>query len=239
MDSDNHIIPITLRPGQYYPYESDPDQEAREGKVQQTFESGYAESYKTYSGETKYRRSQKTTLLYTENHYVVQDWSGSIEINRTEFGSRQASVRLRNTSTSQDAQLYQLAIRADAYYRTADCSVTCGSGNNEFTYESEYIYSSTVAENLAKLLSRFFINTSFKISGEITRSLPVGSYVKVDTGDSGFMCNCLVLACSYDEYEEKYSVLLVSYGDVSVDITRSQYQSSVGDSNYNIIDSLI
>lgn len=239
LDSESHIIPITLRPGQYYPYESDPVQEAREGKVQQTFESGYAESYTTYSGETKYRRSQKTTLLYTENHYVVQDWAGSIVIDRTEFGSRQASVRLRNTSATQDAQLYQLAIRADAYYRTADCSVACGTGSNEFTYESEYIYSSSVAENLARLLSRFFINTSFKISGAISRSLPVGSYVKVDTGDSGFICNCLVLACSYDEYEQKYSVSLVSYGDVSVDITRSQYQSSVGDSNYQIIDSLI
>lgn len=239
LDSESHITPITIRPGQYYPYESDPVQEAREGKVQQTFESGYAESYKTYSGETKYRRSQKTTLLYSENHYVVQDWSGSIEINRTEFGSRQAAVRLRNTSPDQDAQLYQLAIRADAFYRASDCSVICGTGSNEFTYESEYIYSSTVAEDLAKLLSRFFINTNFKISGETTRNLQVGSYVKVDTGASGLMCNCLVLACSYDECEEKYSVTLVSYGDISVDITRTQYQSSVGDSNHHIIDSLI
>ena len=239
LDSDQHITPITLRPGQYYPYESAPEQEAREGKIQQTFESGYAESYTTYAGETKYRRSQKTTLLYTENHYVVEDWEGAIEIDRTEFGSRKAAVRLLNTSRTTDASLYQFSIRADAYYRTSDSTITYGTGNSEFSYESEYIYDVTSAENLGALLSRFFINTSFKIKGKISSELPVGSYVSVNIGTSGFSCNCFVLSCSYNAVEEKYSVSLVSYGDVSVDVAKLHFQSSVGDSNYQILDSII
>ena len=105
LDEENHVIPITVRPGQYYPYESDPVQEDREGKVYQSFETGFAESYKTYSGETRYRRTTKTSLVYTENHAVVQDWIGDIVINRTEFGARTSAVRLLNNGRSEERRV--------------------------------------------------------------------------------------------------------------------------------------
>jgi hypothetical protein len=53
LGEDNKIVPITIRPGQYYPYESEPIQEEREGHVYQEFSEGYAESYQAYNGETK------------------------------------------------------------------------------------------------------------------------------------------------------------------------------------------
>lgn len=237
LDAEHHVIPIILRPNQYFPYDSDPVQEKREGQVFQTFQEGYAEAYTLYSGQQKFRRSAKTTLLYTENHRVVQDWKGSIVIDRTEFGARKASVRLLNTGGT-DAKLFQLAIRADAYYRASESFVKCGKGSKEYLYEAEYIYNAAWATFLANFLSRFFSNSTFKITAQTAKPLTPGTYHLVDTGVSGFKADCIVLSCEYNPEDEKYSVELLTFGKASVDISRFKESSSVGDSTKSRIDQI-
>lgn len=233
LGEDNKVVPITIRPGQYYPYESDPAQEAREGQVYQEFAEGYAESYQAYNGETKYRRSQKTSLLYTENQRIVQDWEGSIVVDRTDFQARRASVRLRNTGT-QDANLMQLAIRADAWYREPTSYVTAGSGN-EYIYEGEYLYTPEAAEKLSKTLSRFFLGGNFKLSGRLTEPLGIGQFVHIDTGLSGFQADALCLSCSFEPESEIYTVSFITYGEVAIDVNRYKALASKGDSSLSAI----
>lgn len=233
LGEDNKVVPITVRPGQYYPYESDPTQEAREGQVYQEFSEGYAESYQAYNGETKYRRSQKTSLLYTENQRIVQDWEGSIVVDRTDFQARRASVRLRNTGT-QDANLMQLAIRADAWYREPTSYVTAGSGN-EYIYEGEYLYTPEAAEKLSKTLSRFFLGGNFKLSGRLTEPLRIGQFVYIDTGLSGFQADALCLSCSFEPESEIYTASFITYGDVAIDVNRYKALASKGDSSLSAI----
>lgn len=237
LDAEHHVIPIILRPNQYFPYDSDPVQEKREGQVFQSFQEGYAEAYTLYSGQQKFRRSTKTTLLYTENHRVVQDWKGSIVIDRTEFGARRASVRLLNTGGT-DAKLFQLAIRADAYYRASESFVKCGKGSKEYLYEAEYIYNAPWASFLANFLSRFFANSTFKLTAQTAKPLTPGTYHSVDTGVSGFKADCIVLSCEYNPEDEKYSVELLTFGKASVDISRFKESSSVGDSTKSRIDQI-
>ena len=237
LDAEHHVIPIILRPNQYFPYDSDPVQEKREGQIFQTFQEGYAEAYTLYSGQQKFRRSAKTTLLYTENHRVVQDWKGSIVIDRTEFGARKASVRLLNTGGT-DAELFQFAIRADAYYRASESFVKCGKGSKEYLYEAEYIYNAPWATFLANFLSRFFSNSTFKITAQTAKPLTPGTYHSVDTGVSGFKADCIVLSCEYNPEDEKYSVELLTFGKASVDISRFKESSSVGDSTKSRIDQI-
>lgn len=227
LGDDNKIVPITVRPNQYYPYESDPVQEAREGQVYQEFANGYAESYQAYNGETKYRRSEKTSLLYTENHRLVQDWQGSISVDRTEFQARRSSVRLQNTGTA-DANLMQLAIRADAWYREPVSYVTFGTGS-EYVYEGEYLYTAEAAEKLAGTLSRFFRGGNYKLSGRTTHKVTPGQFLRVDSGISGFTANALVLSCTFDPEAEIYSVQLVTYGDIAIDVHRYRAQAGRGD----------
>ncbi len=215
LDAENHVNPIVLRPGQYYPYESDPVEEARSGQVYQTFSTGYAESYKTYSGEKRYRRSQKTSLLYTENHSVVQDWDSGITLNRTGYSYCSASVRLLNGS-NQDKNLYQLAIRADAWYRQDGSSVTLGSGQKSFDYETRFLFDSEQAQNFAGILSRYYSRGQYKISGRIEESCMAGDYVTIDTGLSGVTAQAIVLSSTYSPETELYSVTMLTYGEVSI-----------------------
>lgn len=209
------IIPIVLQPGQYYPYESAPEEEAVAGQVYQTFSTGYAESYKTYSGEKHYRRSQKTSLLYTENHSVVQDWDSGITLNRTGYSYCSASVRLYNGS-NQDKNLYQLAIRADAWYRQDGSSVTLGSGQKSFDYETRFLFDSEQAQNFAGILSRYYSRGQYKISGRIEESCMAGDYVTIDTGLSGVTAQAIVLSSTYSPETELYSVTMLTYGEVSI-----------------------
>lgn len=233
LGENNKIVPITIRPGQYYPYEADPTQEAREGQIYQEFAEGYAESYQAYNGETKYRRSQKTSLLYTENQRLVQDWDGSIVVDRTDFQARRASVRLQNNGTN-DANLLQLAIRADAWYREPTSYVTAGSGN-EYLYEGEYLYTPEAAEKLSKTLSRFFLGGNFKLSGRLTEPLGIGQFLHIDTGVSGFTANALCLSCSFDPESEIYTASFITYGDVAIDVNRYKALTSKGDSSLSAI----
>lgn len=237
LGEDNKVVPITVRPGQYYPYQSDPTQEAREGQVYQEFAEGYAESYQAYNGETKYRRSQKTSLLYTANQRLVQDWDGTIVVDRTDFQARRASVRLRNTGT-QDANLLQLAIRADAWYREPTSYVTAGSGN-EYLYEGEYLYTPEAAEKLSTTLSRFFLGGNFKLSGRLTEPLGIGEFVHIDTGLSGFKANALCLSCSFEPESEIYTASFITYGDVAIDVNRYKALAGYGDPNAQKINQLI
>lgn len=225
LGGDNKVVPFTIRPGQYYPYESDPAQEQREGKVFQNFESGYAEEYTTYSGEKKFRRATNQTLIYTENHNVVEDWEGSIVINRTEYGARSAAVRLLNTGTK-DAELKQFAIRADAYYRSSNNSVTVGSGKKEYSYEAEHIYDDTAASNLATLLSKLYTDTCIKFSGKIRRNIKPGTICSVDTGLSGITCNALVINSQYDPENDLHTITLNSISEVQMNSSRYKERKS-------------
>jgi len=228
LDSENRVLPITVRPGQYYPYDSDPVQEAREGKVYQNFESGYAESYTTYSGETKYRRTSKSTLVYTENHSVVQDWTGNITIHRTEFGARSAAVRLLNNGSS-DASLMQFAIRADAYYRTADGVVKVGNGNKEYTYETEYIFDEATASELAQLLYRINTGNSLQFSGKVETAVIPGNVYAIDTGTSGIKTTAIALSCIYDSETQIYTSTLLSVSSISIAIAKYKNRFSSND----------
>lgn len=233
LGEDNKVVPITVRPGQYYPYEAEPIQEEREGQVYQEFSEGYAESYQAYNGETKYRRSQKTSLLYTENQRLVQDWEGTIVVDRTDFQARRASVRLKNNGTK-DANLLQLAIRADAWYREPTSYVTAGSGN-EYLYEGEYLYTPEAAEKLSKALSRFFLGGNFKLSGRIDQPVDIGQFLHIDTGVSGFTANALCLSCSFEPESEIYTVSFITYGEVAIDVNRYKALASKGDSSLSAI----
>lgn len=225
LDSENRVLPITVRPGQYYPYDSDPIQETREGKVYQNFESGYAESYTTYSGETKYRRSSRTTLVYTENHSVVQDWTGNITINRTEFGARSAAVRLLNNGSS-DASLMQFAIRADAYYRTADGVVKVGTGKKEYICETEFVYDEETASKLAQLLYRINTGNSLQFSGKLEKAVIPGNIYAIDTGTSGIHTTAIALSCMFNPETQIYKALFLSISEASMNVARYKHRFS-------------
>lgn len=226
LGSANTVTPITLRGGQYYPYDSDPVQEEREGQVYQTFASGYAESYTTYSGETKYQRSEKTTLLYTENHSLVKDWDEGIQVDRTQFEATRSSVRFRNT-TDGDRNLMQLAIRADAWYRNGDASVTSGDTTGSlYETDAEYIFTAEKAEKLAKLCSRFFCGRTFKTTARLNQPVSPGGNYRIDTGSSGTQFTALAISCTYDPDKAIYSATFLSYGDILVDTTRFKETAS-------------
>lgn len=226
LGTENTVTPITLRGGQYYPYDSDPVQEEREGQVFQTFASGYAESYTTYSGETKYQRSEKTTLLYTENHSLVKDWDEGIQVDRTQFEATRSSVRFRNT-TDGDRNLMQLAIRADAWYRNGDASVTSGDATGSlYETDAEYIFTAEKAEKLAKLCSRFFCGRTFKISARLNHPVIPGGNYSIDTGSSGTQFTALAISCTYDPDKAIYSATFLSYGAILVDVTRFKETAS-------------
>lgn len=234
LNENNTITPITIRPGQYYPYESDPVQEEREGKVWQSFESGYAEVYTKYNGETAYRRSEKTSLLFAKDHYVVPDWEGNVVIDREEFGARRAAVRLQNTG-EQDANLFQLAIRATACYREAESSVTVGKGERPYEYAADYLYTATDAEALASSLSRIFTGANFSVTGTTAQALIPGNCYAIDLGASAFTGTALCLSSEFEPETQKYSVKLITYGLASVDVERYRAMAGSGNSLNNKI----
>ncbi|MDR0302333.1 MAG: hypothetical protein LBI04_08505, partial [Treponema sp.] len=220
--SDNTPSPVIVQPGVYYPFDAAPEIESAEGQVYQSFVSGFAESRKKYNGELEYRRSKDTSLLYSSNHAVAEDWEGDLEINRTEFESLRSSVRFYNTGTT-DAKLRQFAIRADAIYRNKAVTVTAGRGfkDRTFTSSAEFVYNSTSAENLAKSLYRYFSRASLIIEMSTdARFIRPGSYHSVDTGKSGLVVDALILSCSLNCEKEIYSYKAVSIGPAAVDILR-------------------
>ena len=233
-DSNNTASAAVVQKNVYYPFDSDPIVEADSGQVYQSFETGYAESYKKYNGEVAYRRSSKAELVYATNCSVVQDWTGgNITIDRTEFGFKQASVRLQNTG-NEDASVYSISIRADAMYRESEQSVTVGTGKNEYTCESEYVFTQTDANNLATLLSKYFLGAKYKLSGRLETALTAGSYVNIDTGISGLRSSALVISSELDAETGLYTVSFITYNTVSVvPVQNRRYSYSIAQNQQN------
>ena len=217
--STNKTQPAIVQPNVYYPFESAPQIEATDGQVWQSFEAGYAETYKKYNGETDYRRSKKTSLLYTQNHQVVQDWTDGIVIDRTMFGARRASVRLQNKGT-QDAKVHQLSIRADAWYRNAEGSVTVGKDKNPYGYQSEFVYNALDAETLAKALSSYLLIGQYQITTTSETALPLGVIQKIDCGVSGFSIAALAYSSSFDAEKSLWTTKWISAAEPAIDVAR-------------------
>jgi hypothetical protein len=218
-NADGSPAPVVLQPGVYYPFDAAPAVETAEGRVYQDFTSGYAETVRKYNGEAEFRRSQKTTLLYTQNHSLVEDWETGIVVDRAEFESKRASVRVRNTGAA-DANLYQLSIRADAWYRAADASVVSGAGSDEYTYAAEYIYTNAPALQLSGVLYRYFSGKKYKITGKTETYLSPGTFMRIDTGVSGFVAPALVLSTVFDADKELFTTTWITIGDAAVDGSR-------------------
>lgn len=213
LNEDYTVTPITLRPGQYYPYESDPIVESREGQIYQTFQNGYAESYQLHSGEQRYRRSENTRLVFSENHHLINDWQGNITVDRTEFTATKASVRLINNG-NEDAQLYQLAIRADAYYR-AEAILERGTGSTVYEYESQYIYDSATADKLSGILDVYNIGGNLLYTFKTETYYPTGTCVKISLDTSGLEANFFILSSEFDPEKEIYTHKAISYGTIN------------------------
>lgn len=228
--SDGKVTPVTIKPNQYYPYEANPVTEEEEGQVYQEFESGYAESKRQYNGEIKYQRSKKTELIYTENHSLTQDWEGSLYVDRTGYEAKRASVRFINRGT-QDAYLYQLAIRADAWYRSADVSVTAGTEGEAYEFDARYIYTAEPAEQFAKNISRFVCSDSFTLSGKTLEYLAPGFY-RLDTGVSGLQADVIITSCTADGETGLFSISGHTFGEAKIDITRYKSQLNSLDEAY-------
>lgn len=223
---DNSTAPIILQKDVYFPFESSPIIEADEGQVWQTYETGYAETRRKYNGELEYRRSSRAQLLYTENHEVMPEWEGDIEIDRTEFGFRRASVRLVNRGET-DANLYCLAIRADAWYAETESSVTIGNDGSLYTMECEYIYDYYDARRLANTLSKYFLRPCYKMTAQSEKRIAPGTMVEFYTGLSGFTKTGLVVSAQYDYDKELWTYTLIGYGGAAkLDITRAKSHSS-------------
>lgn len=237
LDESNQIVPITVRPGQYYPYESDPIQEEREGQIFQSFEQGFAESYTTYAGETRYRRNSSAKLIYSENHFVVEDWSGSLKIDRTEFTPVNASVRLYNEGSS-DASLYQLAIRADAYYRQ-EAFLEAGSGKKEFEQQTKNIYTAEQAEKYASLLSQINTGIRYNLSIEVADYYEPLTCCNVHLGSSEFSVDGIILSASYDTEKETYTYSIVSVSEAKLIENKYKDYSQIQNGNSNIVSTII
>ncbi|MDR2134849.1 MAG: hypothetical protein LBP27_07045, partial [Treponema sp.] len=220
---DGSPSPVVLQPGVYYPFDATPAIESLEGQVYQDFASGYAETVKKYNGEADFRRSQKTTLLYTQNHAVAEDWDAGIAIDRAEFMTRQASVRVKNAGTG-DANLYQLSIRADAWYRAADASIISGSGTEEYTFAAEYIYTDAPARQLSDILYRYFTGKKYKITGTSETYIPPGTFRNIDMGISGFIAPALALSTTFSAEKDLFTTSWITVGDAAVD--RSRYKNA-------------
>lgn len=217
--STNEAQPAVIQPGVYYPFESAPQVETTEGQVWQSFEAGFAETYKKYNGETDYRRSKKTSLLYTQNHHLVQDWSAGVVIERTVFEAKRASVRLQNKGT-QDAKVYQLSIRADAWYRNAEAAVTVGKDDNPYSCQSEFIYNALDAEHLAKALSVYMLLGQYQITTTSDTAITLGIIQKIDCGISGFSLEALSYSSTFDAEKALWTTKWISAAEPAIDVKR-------------------
>lgn len=221
-NSDYTVAPDIVQNGVYYPFESSPVVEADQGKVFQNFESGYAESYKKYNGETAYRRSSKTQLVYTRNHILVPDWEGgNIIVDRTEFGFKRASIRLLNTSQD-DASVYSISIRAEAWYRDTECTVTSGKGTQPFKTETQYTFDQTTAERLAKTLYQYMTKGKYEVSFRSETNFAPGTFISLDSGMSCFSSYALITEQEDDPETGIYTYTAISIGDASVSIKRTK-----------------
>jgi hypothetical protein len=213
--SDGASTPIVLQPGVYYPFDSDPTLETENGQVYQSYESGYAESITKHNGEKTYQRSSGTTLLYTTNTQVVHDWDTGIVVDRTDFASKKASVRLLNQGAT-DANLYELAIRADAWYKEAASTVTAGTTDTPYSYDAEYLYTASAAQTLAKILYRYNQVGQYKLTSSTEEYLEPGSYRTVAVAATGFSALALAICSTYNPETRVYTTDWITIGDASV-----------------------
>lgn len=227
-DSQNKPAPAIIQRGVYFPFESSPIVEATEGQVYQSFESGFAEAVRKYDGELEYRRSKKTTLIYTQNHTLVEDWDGELTINRTEYESKRASVRFINNSTL-DVSLYQLAIRADAWYRTDECEVLAGDTGTPYEYDAQYVYDAVTAKNLAKCLFKYFSLSQFTFKTKHDgKTAYTGTYKNIRLS-TGAVCKSLCIAQSYDPTTDiTYATWLTVSSPSVIPVTASKNTSGTG-----------
>lgn len=225
-DSNDDPAPFYVQPGVYFPYESSPVLEETDGIVHQSFAQSYAEAKKKYNGEYDYQRNKTATLLYSKNHYVEREWDGTITIDRTDFESKQAAVRLRNTGTA-DAKVYKLGIRADAVYRDAASTVTAGDQNgNVFTTDFEFVYEMATAESIAKALLAYFAkgNLSFRFQSE--EKIEHGSFRRIDTGATGLSCTVFIRSRTLEGSSEQYSYEAQSVSDFVIQTEKSSVNYS-------------
>ncbi len=225
-DSNDDPAPFYVQPGVYFPYESSPVLEETDGIVHQSFAQSYAEAKKKYNGEYDYQRNKTATLLYSKNHYVEREWDGTITIDRTDFESKQAAVRLRNTGTA-DAKVYKLGIRADAVYRDAASTVTAGDqGGNVFTTDFEFVYEMATAESIAKALLAYFAkgNLSFRFQSE--EKIEPGSFRRIDTGATGLSCTVFIRSRTLEGKDGQYSYEAQSVSDFVIQTEKSSVNYS-------------
>lgn len=228
--SDSTVQPYIIQPNVYFPFDSDPALEETNGQIYQSYESGYAQTLVKLNGEQKYQRSSGTTLLHTENQYLVNDWDGgTLSVNRTEFGSKKASVRLLNTGTT-DVKLYSLSIRATAWYRETDASVSAGRTDNPFEFSAKYIYAAASAEILAKLLTRYLCIGQYQLQTQTEEKIPLGTFRTIATGATGYTVKALAISYNHDPEKGYYTTTWISVSDAKVNVTKAVYQgSSTGD----------
>ena len=224
LDAENKILPIVIQPGAYYPWESNPIIEADEGQVFQQFAAGFAEEKTLYNGEKKYQRNNNSKLIYTTNHELVQDFSDNLTVDRKEFSFTQASVRFHNTSTT-DATLKQLAIRATAYYRQEQ-QIILGSGK-KFEYQTNYLYDKEKTDAFVEILKKYFLGGNFKITFKTDAEFTPGTKTKLNTGLSGITADVLILSCEKDFDNENYTINAITIQDISLDEKKYQTQKSM------------
>ena len=224
LDAENKILPIVIQPGAYYPWESDPIIEADEGQVFQQFAAGFAEEKTLYNGEKKYQRNNNSKLIYTTNHELVPDFSDNLTVDRKEFSFTQASIRFHNTSTT-DATLKQLAIRATAYYRQEQ-QIILGSGK-KFEYQTNYLYDKEKTDAFVEILKKYFLGGNFKITFKTDTEFTPGTKTKLNTGLSGITADVLILSCEKDFDNENYTINAITIQDISLDEKKYQTQKSM------------
>lgn len=232
ISSDNTIQPIIIQPNAYYPPEATPIIEEQDGKVIQNFSDGFAQAVTLFNGEKKYQRSKNTELIYTEDHVVTKDYSDNLTLDRTDFTATSASVRFYNNSAT-DAELYQLAIRATAYYRRPK-KLILGEGK-KFEYEAIYIYDSQRASTFANFLSKYFLGGNYKIAARTEKNFLPGTKLTLKTGISGIATRAIVISSTYNPREKNYNITFLTETDLALspkfyqDRHTSQFPGPKGD----------
>lgn len=213
ISSDNTIQPIIIQPNAYYPPEATPIIEEQDGKVIQNFSDGFAQAVTLFNGEKKYQRSKNTELIYTEDHVVTKDYSDNLTLDRTDFTATSASVRFYNNSAT-DAELYQLAIRATAYYRRPK-KLILGEGK-KFEYEAIYIYDSQRASTFANFLAKYFLGGNYKIAARTEKNFLPGTKLTLKTGISGIATRAIVISSTYNPREKNYNITFLTESDLAL-----------------------
>lgn len=222
LNEDSKVVPYIITPGSYYPVEASPVLEEENGQVYQDFAQGFAETKTLYNGEKRLQRSQNTELIYSTNHYLVEDWTENLSVDRTDFKYTQASVRFYNASDT-DAELRQLAIRATAYYRS-DAEYILGTGK-KYSYDTSYIYDTQNATNFADFLSKYFLGGNLKITLKTDKELTPGQKIKINTNT--FSANVKVLAVNHNYAFKVFEITAITEQIVSLAVKKNQTQSSM------------